>query len=281
MTATTRAGHPVWMDLMTDDVEGAKTFYGELFGWEFADQGEDFGHYHLIIKDGSPVGGLMTTMMDMNGPTTEPTGPTRWSVYLHSDDVAGVIERLDGTGATLVFGPMDVADQGRQAFLVDPAGAAFGLWQPDQMAGFDLTLTPGTPVWFECLSTDFDAALPFYRDVLGWDIAWMPGSAQEKPGSSQEKGEGFRYATNGAGDAAVCGLCDASEWLPEGVPSFWRAYLAVEDADASAARAAELGGTVQAAPEDSPFGRFAQLADPQGGVFMINQAANVGGDLPS
>ena len=275
MTATAPAGRPVWMDLMTDDVEGAKAFYGELFGWEFADQGEDFGHYHLITKDGSLVGGLMSTMMDMNGPTTEPTGPTMWSIYLHSDDVAGVVERLDGTGATLVFGPMDVADHGRQAFLVDPAGAAFGLWQPDQMQGFELPLTPGTSVWFECVSKDFDAALPFYRDVLGWDIAWMPGSSQDSADG------GFRYATNGAGDAAVCGLCDASTWLPADVPSFWRAYLAVEDADASAARAAELGGTIQAAPEDSPFGRFAQLADPQGGVFMINQVANVAGNLPA
>ncbi len=270
MTASSLHGGPVWMDLMTHDVEGSKTFYGELFGWDFTDQGEDFGHYHLISKDGKLVGGLMSTLMNQDGPTDEPTAPTAWNVYLHSDDVAGAIEKLQAAGASLVFGPMDVADHGRQAFVVDPSGAALGLWQPNQMAGFELPLTTGTPVWFECLTRDLDAALPFYRDVLGWQIAWMPGS-------SQEAGSQFRYATNGGGDAAVCGLCDAAQWLPEGVPSFWRIYFGVDDADADAARVTELGGAVQTAPEDSPFGRFAQLADPQGALFMVIQAGSGGG----
>jgi predicted enzyme related to lactoylglutathione lyase len=123
------------MDLMTHDVEGSKTFYGELFGWDFTDQGEDFGHYHLISKDGKLVGGLMSTLMNQDGPTDEPTAPTAWNVYLHSADVAGAIEKLQAAGASLVFGPMDVADHGRQAFVVDPSGAALGLWQPNQMAG--------------------------------------------------------------------------------------------------------------------------------------------------
>lgn len=265
MTATPALpGRPVWMDLMTHDVEGAKAFYGELFGWTFSDQGEGFGHYHLITKDDVMVGGLMSSMMSPDGPTTEPTGPTGWTIYLHSRDVAGAIEHLGDVGAQLIFGPMDVADHGRQAFIIDPSGAALGLWQPDRMTGFDLTLAPGTPVWFEALTTNFDAALPFYRDVLGWEVHWMEGSAQEP-------GQGFRYVTNGAGDAAVAGLCDASTVLPADVPSFWRVYLSVPNADEAAQRVRDLGGSVQSEPEDSPFGRFAQVADPQGGVFMLHQ----------
>lgn len=136
------------------------------------------------------------------------------------------------------------------------------------MAGFDLTHAPGTPVWFESLTRAFDAALPFYTDVLGWEPSWLEGSA--------DSSDGFRYVTNGAGPAAVAGLCAADAIMAPGVPSFWRVYFGVEDADEVAARAASLGGQIQAAPADSPFGRFAQLADPQGALFMINEAPTLG-----
>ncbi len=262
MTATQLPGRPTWLDLMTHDVEGAKAFYGKLFGWTFADQGESFGHYHLIESNGSPVGGLMSSLMSPNGPTAEPTGPTAWTVYLHTADLAVALSRLEAYRAQLVFGPMDVADHGRQAFVVDPAGAYLGLWEPNRMDGFELPRTPGTPVWFEAMSTDFDAAMPFYREVIGWDVAWMEG---EPDGAA-----GFRYVTNGAGDGACAGLCDAAAFLAPEASSFWRVYFAVEDADATVARARELGGEIQSEAQDSPFGRFAQVADPQGGLFMIN-----------
>lgn len=265
-------GCPIWLDLMTHDVEGAKTFYRDLFGWEFADQGEDFGHYHLITSGDGLVGGLMSSYLGPDGPTTEPTGPTVWTVYLETADLAAALARVPETGGRVVFSPMDIPGQGRQAMIVDAAGAHVGLWEPQGMEGFAMPLTPGTPVWFEELSTDLNAAVRFYRDVLGWDIAWLAGSAQQP-------GEGVRYATNGAGRQAVAGLCDASTALPPGVPSFWRAYLAVADADAAAARVVDLGGQVQSAPQDSPFGRFAQIADPQGAVFMINEAPASPGSL--
>lgn len=270
MSAAAQPGRPIWLDLMTHDVAGATAFYGELFGWQFTDQGEDFGHYHLISTPAGLVGGLMSSFMSPEGPTTGPSGPTVWTVYLHTDDMDAALAKVPAAGGRVVFGPMDIPGQGRQAMIIDAAGAHVGLWQPQGMDGFTMPLTPGTPVWFEELSTDLDAALPFYRDVLGWELAWLEGSADDAAA-------GFRYATNGAGAAAVAGLCDASVFLPPGVPSFWRAYLAVEDADATAARISELGGQVQAAPQDSPFGRFAQVADPQGAVFMINQAPRIGG----
>lgn len=270
MTATNRAGRPIWLDLMTHDVEGAKAFYGELFGWQFDDRGEDFGHYHIITMNGGPVGGLMTSYMSPEGPTDEPSGPTVWTVYLQTDDMDAALAKVPQAGGQVVFGPMDIPGQGRQAFVVDAAGAHVGLWQPQGMDGFAMPLTPGTPVWFEQMSTDLDAAIPFFREVLGWDVAWLPGS-------TENPGESFRYVTNGAGEQAVAGLCDAASFLPPGVPSFWRAYIGVADADATAARVTELGGQVQAEPADSPFGRFAQVADPQGAVFMINQEPRIGG----
>jgi predicted enzyme related to lactoylglutathione lyase len=54
-----------------------------------------------------------------------------------------------------------------------------------------------------------------------------------------------------------------------GVPSHWNSYFAVSDADAAAARAQAAGGMVLQPPFDSPFGRIAVLADPQGAGFSI------------
>ena len=52
--------------------------------------------------------------------------------------------------------------------------------------------------------------------------------------------------------------------------SMWMSYIVVEDADATAARTVELGGTVASPPQDIPdVGRFAVLADPTGGLFGI------------
>lgn len=73
---------------------------------------------------------------------------------------------------------------------------------------------------------------------------------------------GLRYSTPGAGDAAKAGLMDASGHLPADVPSNWQIYFAVEDADATIEKAVSLGAAVIDGPDDSPFGRFATLADP-------------------
>jgi predicted enzyme related to lactoylglutathione lyase len=57
------------------------------------------------------------------------------------------------------------------------------------------------------------------------------------------------------------------EWA--GVPPHWLIYFAVEDADAAAARAADLGGKIVMPPSESPYGRFSVVQDPQGAVFAV------------
>ena len=59
----------------------------------------------------------------------------------------------------------------------------------------------------------------------------------------------------------------------EGVPNHWHVYFAVEDADATAGKATELGGSVMVAPFDTPVGRIAILTDPQGAVFSVLKPA--------
>jgi predicted enzyme related to lactoylglutathione lyase len=62
---------------------------------------------------------------------------------------------------------------------------------------------------------------------------------------------------------------DATAFLPEGAPGSWSIYFCVDDADAALAKVVELGGSVVAPAEDTPYGRLAQAADPTGALFKI------------
>ena len=76
------AGEPCWADVTTPDVEAAKRFYGELFGWTFADSGPEFGGYVMCSVDGRTAAGITPPMPGAGD------APPVWSTYLWSDDAA-------------------------------------------------------------------------------------------------------------------------------------------------------------------------------------------------
>ncbi len=137
----------------------------------------------------------------------------------------------------------------------DPAGAGFGVWQAGHNTGAQLANEPGAFTWNECMSSDYEAAKRFYGEVFGF--TW-----------SDLSGDGFSYATAMVDGRPVGGLgglpADAG-----GTPSHWMTYFKVEDCAASAGRIAELGGTVQREPWDTPFGTMAIVADDQGATFSV------------
>ena len=251
MPISPREGQPVWIDYTCQEFESTTEFYSEIFGWEFNDQGPEFGHYTMITKGGATVGGAMRAV-HMDG-TPNPLAPAMWTTYLHTDDISGVYAASLEAGAAPIAEPMAVGPLGQMAVITDPTGAGVGMWQPGEFSGFDTPLTPGTPVWFELMTVDYPVANEFYGHVFSFDITPM---------------EGFPYATHGAGDDAVAGICDASEWTQV---SFWRTYINVEDVDATAAKVTALGGMVLAGPEDSPYGRIATVTDPEGATLQLQQ----------
>lgn len=115
----------------------------------------------------------------------------------------------------------------------------------------------GTPVWYELLTTDADAAQAFYADIVGWNIA---------PFGLAGTGD-YRILTAPDGQG-IGGLMT----VPEGAPMKpgWFAYIGVDDVDATAEKVTALGGSVHIGPMDIPgIGRFAFVADPQGMSFYI------------
>ena len=89
-------------------------------------------------------------------------------------------------------------------------------------------------------------------------------------GEEMDEGEDdFRYATNGSGESASWGLCDAAGMMPEEAMG-WRVYFGVESTEQALAKVQELGGSVLDGPIDSPFGRITTIADPEGASFQIS-----------
>jgi predicted enzyme related to lactoylglutathione lyase len=251
MPVNPREGQPIWIEYTCHDFESTTNFYAEIFGWEFTDQGPDFGHYNMITKDGSTVGGAMRAM-NMDG-TPNNLIPAMWTTYLHTADIAGVYAKALEAGAAPLVEPMAVGPLGQMGLITDPTGAGIGMWQPADFTGFGTPLTPGTPVWFELMTVNYPVANEFYGSVFSFDITPM---------------EGFPYSTHSAGEEAVAGICDASQWAQV---SYWRDYLNVEDADATAAKITELGGRVLDGPMDSPYGRVVTVTDPEGATFQLQQ----------
>lgn len=264
-------GSPVWVDLTVPELEAVAPFYTALFGWDFEDYGEEFGHYHMITSGGAHVGGAMSQAPDESGQ------PAAWSVYLKSEDITRSLTETAEAGGAVLVPAMPVGDLGQMGVVTTPGGEVLGVWQNGTFGGFMMTRRVGSPVWFEVMSFGFDADAEYYRTVWGWeptvlDMGSDAGTGDSGSGDSADEAPGTRYANNRPGQAATAGLCEADpSWFPEGTPSYWRAYFIVEDADEAARTVTGHGGSVLDGPMDTPFGRIATVADPAGASFQIVQ----------
>lgn len=247
---TVQTGNPCWIDVMSSDIDRTRAFYTALFGWNDEEPNEEFGGYLNFTHDGGRIAGAM--------PAMAPDMPDVWSIYLAVVDAKATCDAAEAAGGTVLSPPMDVGTLGTMAVLADVAGAVIGIWQPGDHTGFSAVAEPGAPGWFELHTKDYEPTLEFYRTAFGWDLHTM----SDEPD--------FRYTTLHEGEAQAAGIMDASAFLPEGVPSHWSVYFQVADADATVAKAVELGATVEMPPEDTPYGRLATLVDPTGARFKIS-----------
>lgn len=245
-------GTPCWIDLGTPDQDAAAEFYGALFGWsvEEDENAEQTGGYRVAMLRGKAIGGVMKLMQEGQ--------PPAWSTYICVEDADASVAKAREAGGAVVVEPMDVLDYGRMAFLADPTGAVFGVWQPGKNIGAGLVNEPGALSWNELNTRDPDAAKAFYGAVFGWGF------------EDNEMGEMGTYTSLKLGDGPIGGMLDmATRGVPEEVPAHWQVYFAVEDTDATVEQAKQRGGNVMVEPIDIPAGRFSILTDPHGASFAV------------
>lgn len=236
-----RIGTFVWHENVTTDPKQAQAFYTQLFGWgiEVFKSG-DFD-YPMISVDGQSHGGF---------PPVQEGTPPHWVGNVAVEDVDATVEKVKGAGGTLIHGPQEIPDVGRFAVFADPQQAVFVAFQsagePPQAAGVF--------VWDELGTQDVEGSERFYNAVFGWTTTDM----------GEEYGG---YKIFSSGETQVGGVMKMQD---SSAPSMWAPYVAVDDADATVARAKELGGSVILEPMDVPnVGRVAYLKDPVGAVFGI------------
>jgi uncharacterized protein len=246
-------GTPNWVDLQTIDQDAARAFYSGLFGWTYDDQPMPAGPVYSMAMLGEHAVAAIAPL----APEMAAAGaPPMWNTYLAVDSVDDVVAQVEAAGGKVVMAPFDIMDAGRMAFVTDPSGAPVALWQANQHIGATLVNEPGTVTWNELITSD-PAAVAFYRNVVGLTTSKMDMGAGE-------------YTLFESAGQMVGGTTPPQ--MP-GVPSHWHVYFGVADADATAAKATELGGSVLVPPFDTPVGRMAVIADPQGAVFSIIQLA--------
>jgi hypothetical protein len=127
------------------------------------------------------------------------------------------------------------------------------------------TYAPGTPCWVDVFTPDPEAARAFYGAVFGWS-------------AGEEVGEGY-WLLERDGGGVVAGLGRLTEdQAQEGMPPAWSMYVRVEDADATAALASQLGGKVAVAPFTvEGVGRIAVVHDAQDAVLLLLEASGFEG----
>ncbi|HZW24394.1 MAG TPA: VOC family protein [Gallionella sp.] len=106
-----------WCELMTPDVEAAKTFYTKLFGWNTEEMSMPGMIYTVVKAGGNGIGGIMAT------PQEAKATPPAWGVYVTVDDIDATAKTAGQLGARLLVPPTDIPDVGRFCVIQDPQGA--------------------------------------------------------------------------------------------------------------------------------------------------------------
>jgi predicted enzyme related to lactoylglutathione lyase len=276
-------GVPCWVDTSQPDPKAAVDFYRGLFGWDFED----------VMPPGTPGSYFMARLHggDVAAVGSIPEGGSpmaMWNTYVAVADADATAAKVRDAGGRVLSEPFDVMEFGRMAIFSDPEGAVFSVWQAGQHKGARVVNEDGS-LNFNGLNTrDVAAAKSFYGSVFGWRTIDAGGGAEmwTLPGYGDE----LERATPGlrkmiADMGAPAGFEDvvaSINPIADGqadVPAHWSVTFGVDDADAIAAKAAELGGSVVMPPFDAPWVRMTVIRDPQGATFIANKFVPENRDL--
>jgi uncharacterized protein len=248
-------GTPCWVDLASPDLDASIEFYGALFGWDVpvGENTEETGGYRIALSRDKSAAGIFPLMQEGQPPV--------WGTYVSVEDADATAEKVKQAGGQVIAEPMDVLDLGRMAVFSDPTGAVFGIWQAGSFSGAELVNEPNTFSWNELNTRDPDAAKSFYSAVFGWATR------------DTDMGEGgtytmFRLSGSDEDDDSIAGLLDMRGRVPDEVPAHWLTYFTIDDRDAVAAKAKEMGAE-EIVSMDMQMGKLAILRDPQGAAFGI------------
>jgi predicted enzyme related to lactoylglutathione lyase len=246
-----RPGKFVWFELISSDAKRAQTFYSELFGWKIRAFPMGNASYDMIF-----TGEALDTMIGGFAARPRVGAPSRWISYVSVEDVDAAAKATVAAGGEILEPPTDLPGIARSARIADPQGAELSLFK---RVNGDAPDTPTAPAgrffWNELHTSDPTSALSFYENVLGFSHRAMEAG----PNNTY-----YVLSRDGVGRGGV------TSHLSSDMPPHWLPYVAVDDPDATIARARTLGATIPVGPTDIPgVGRFGVLADPTGAMLAV------------
>jgi predicted enzyme related to lactoylglutathione lyase len=267
-------GVPCWIDTSQPDPESAVDFYRGLFGWEFEDvmPPDSPGKYFIARIRGGDVAAV--------GSIPEGAPPqAMWNTYIWVDSADETAAKVRDAGGQVVMEPFDVMTAGRMAVCADPEGAVFCVWQANEHKGAKIVNEAGSLNFNGLNARDVEGAKAFYGSVFGWEtLSLGAGAMWTLPGYGdhlEESNPDLRKQMAEAGappgfEDVVAAINPVGDDQPD-TPPHWSVTFAVDDADAAAEKATELGGKVLAPPMNAPWVRMTVLEDPQGATFVASK----------
>ena len=242
------AGKFVWFEYVSTDIQKAKGFFGEVFGWTTQEVPMPDGKYEMIASGGRTIGGYLPT------PEGAPKD-AHFLSHLGVTDAKATAAQVQKLGGKVHKGPLKIGEFGTMAIVADPHGGVFALWQPAKSEEQPAPTT-NTFCWNELMSSDAAASVAFYTAIGG-----TAAKPMEMPGMGT-------YTVLEAGGQPYAGIVARKGEQPHA----WLPYVQVASADKTADKAKKLGGQVVVPPTDVPdVGRFAILLDSQGAAIGILQ----------
>lgn len=261
-------GVPCWVDTEQPDVDAARDFYANLFGWTFADAipAHAPGTYLIASLDGKDVAAI--------GPA-QGGAPVEWTTYIAVEDADAAADSVRAAGGRITLDPVEAGPGGRLAACVDPRDARFRLWQPRRRLGAQLVNAPGSWNFSDLHTGDPAAATKFYSPLFGWEFDDIGFATMiRRPGYGDHLAAtvdpGIRKRQEGI--SAPSGFADAIAWLAPlaSGDDHWHVSFTVASRDESTAAAEKLGAVVISS-DDTEWTKAALIRDPQGAELTLSQ----------
>jgi predicted enzyme related to lactoylglutathione lyase len=246
-------GKVIWNDLINEEIDASRRFYGGLLGWTFEAASGPGRQDYVLAKSGDIyAAGFVPIDRPVDGKRL-----SRWLPYLSVTDVDQAVATGVGAGASVAVAARDV-NLGRVAAIVDPEGAVVGVARSDIGDPDDKTTAaaPGRVVWTELLSNDSENAATFYRSIASYDVR-----------SVERRGGTYMLLGNGGIDRAGILANPSADWDP-----VWLTYFGVTDPVAATNNAVELGGKIllPVSPELRESS-MAVVTDPSGAILVLQK----------
>lgn len=250
-TNTQLPGKIVWHDLVTPDPDGARKFYGAMFGWEFKDAGEKAKHYTVVLLKGRPIAGIL----DSRGGKAQKARP-QWVGSISVPSVDAAVTTVKAGGGKVLWGPKSLGPRGPVALVADAEGAAFVLMRAPDGDPPDADPVVNDWLWNEMWTRQPDSAASFYGRLAGYKAT---------PSSNPNR-RYFLLETSGQPRGGI------AELKEKDVSPTWLAYVRVPDLAAAVQQARTLGAKVLIAPSpEIRNGTVALIADPTGALIALQR----------